>query len=539
MTPSHSTTQSLSEIGHLFLSDLRQKQGGPRPVRTPPPSSTNVNLTHEEFERACQVEDATAAVDRPRSSVTALLSGHLGDREAHWIQSYARQAALTDGRIGLIEIDAAELKIACFDRSPVYDARAVQDTAAETAVEPLDQRRMAQAMEELAWDVDRWLLFVHAPRSDQGRNLLHLVDQWSLLATADHEGVVAAYRTVKGLLTTDRPEVSLVVLDAPDAANAAGVYQKLTGVCQKFLGCPVRSETPLRHVADVRQTIVLHCQGSVEKNEIASGAHWKVISDFLAAMKRPSQRAANERGESQTASTAPAESVATESAAPASASPATPRIRAQAPVIEQPGLIAAGAESLPNLADRSPFETASPNHVAIAPDGPPMAHATPPARPAFPVMTGPRPVEPRASEDCDVLDLPEGESPEMSILAAVLGSAGQFVRCPISPPDCPAAIVAVSRDKRLTLLAVAGRGLSDLRRIAAAFQWMRQNRNLIVMALPQFAIGDAEPALRLLVDQADLSAGLLHPFLDGGGVTVQPYRKLRWGRKTGLLLEAA
>jgi hypothetical protein len=68
---------------------------------------------------------------------------------------------------------------------------------------------------------------------------------------------------------------------------------------------------------------------------------------------------------------------------------------------------------------------------------------------------------------------------------------------------------------------------------------MRQNRNLIVMALPQFCISDAEPALRLLVDQADLSAGVLHPFLDGGGVTVQPYRKLRWGRKTGLLLEAA
>jgi hypothetical protein len=539
MTPSHPSSPSLSEIGHLFLTELRQKQGGARPVRTPPPSSSNINLTHEEFERACQVEDATIAADKPPSSVTALLSSHLADQEAHWIHSYARQAAHSDGRVGLIEIDAAELKVACFDRSPVFDARAVQDTAAETSLEPLDQRRMAQAMEELAWDVDRWLLYVHAPRSPQGRDLLRLVDHWLLLATADHDGVVAAYRTIKGLFGGDRPDLSLVVLDAPDAPHAAGVHQKLSGVCQKFLDCPVRAETPLRHVADVRQTVVLHCRGAVENDQIASSAHWKVISDFLSAMKRPSPRGADEPSATPANMSSVPAAVATESAAPASPSAAPSRIRDQAPVVDQPGLIAAGAEALADVPDGSPLNPDTPADARSAPQSPSFAAAPTPPRPTYPGMTGPRPVEPRGGGDCDVLDLPDGESPEMSILAAVLGSAGQFIRCPISPPDCPASIVAVSREKRLTLLAVAGRGLSDLRRIAAAFQWMRQNRNLIVMALPQFSIGDAEPALRLLVDQSDLSAGLLHPFLDGVGVTVQPYRKLRWGRKTGLLLEAA
>jgi hypothetical protein len=197
-------------------------------------------------------------------------------------------------------------------------------------------------------------------------------------------------------------------------------------------------------------------------------------------------------------------------------------VHARSAPLEQPGLIAQGAEALSvATAEEAAFAPAMASHPRLA--GGQIA----------------RPVDPLAAVDSDVVDLPEGQSPELAILAAVVGTGGQFIKCPVAPPECPGSIVAVSRDKRLTLLAVAGQGLSDLRRIAAAFQWMQQNRDLIVMALPQFAISHATPQLRLLVDQADLSAGVLHPFLAGGGVTVQPYRKLRWGRKTGLLLEAA
>ena len=60
------------------------------------------------------------------------------------------------------------------------------------------------------------------------------------------------------------------------------------------------------------------------------------------------------------------------------------------------------------------------------------------------------------------------------------------------------------------------------------------------MALPQFAIDtDKTPRLRLLVDHTDLSADSLQPVLHSGHVTVQSYRKLRWGGRTGLLLDAA
>ena len=117
---------------------------------------------------------------------------------------------------------------------------------------------------------------------------------------------------------------------------------------------------------------------------------------------------------------------------------------------------------------------------------------------------------------------------------------GAMVECPIRPPSCPTARLAVARDRRLMLLAVAGQGLPGLRGVASAFRWLSENRGLLAMALPQFAI-DAEqpPLLRLMVDCADLHADLLRPMLESPCVKVDTYRRVRWGQKMGLLLEAA
>jgi hypothetical protein len=60
------------------------------------------------------------------------------------------------------------------------------------------------------------------------------------------------------------------------------------------------------------------------------------------------------------------------------------------------------------------------------------------------------------------------------------------------------------------------------------------------MAVPQLAI-DAQqaPRLRLLVDECDAGAEVLRPMLTGNDVTVQSYRRVKWGGKAGLLLAAA
>jgi len=105
---------------------------------------------------------------------------------------------------------------------------------------------------------------------------------------------------------------------------------------------------------------------------------------------------------------------------------------------------------------------------------------------------------------------------------------------------CPDARLAVSRDRGVVLLAVARPGLADLRAVGRAYQWLLENRALIAMAVPQFALDATRtPRLHLLVDHADASADVLRPMLETEHVTLQAYRRLKWGGKSGLLLEAA
>jgi hypothetical protein len=141
----------------------------------------------------------------------------------------------------------------------------------------------------------------------------------------------------------------------------------------------------------------------------------------------------------------------------------------------------------------------------------------------------------------DVIDLGDAQGSEDAVLTAVMHAAGgKLVECPIRAPMCPQARLAVGRDHGMTLLAVARQGLADLRQIGRAYQWLIENRGLIAMAMPQMAIdAHRHPQLRLLVDHADRTADTLQPMLQSSAVTVQSYRRLRWGGRNGLLLDAA
>jgi len=141
-----------------------------------------------------------------------------------------------------------------------------------------------------------------------------------------------------------------------------------------------------------------------------------------------------------------------------------------------------------------------------------------------------------------VLDLPNADATAEQIVSAVLRQDGgsSLLECPVRPPMCADARLAVTRDHGVVLLAVAGRGLNELRSIGQAYRWLIENRSLIGMAVPQMAIDASRtPHLRLLVDRRDANADVLQPMLGGDHVTVQSYRRLKWGQRAGLLLEAA
>ncbi|MGA3068582.1 MAG: hypothetical protein ABSF29_17200 [Tepidisphaeraceae bacterium] len=466
--------QTLSEISHLFLSEIRQRPGAgaPRPTRVPPAAPAkpaaarahaSVDLTPEELAAAYGEDSSEAATTGLEFSV--VLASHLTDPSQR-IRQYAGYLAAQNKRVGLIEIDNTDFSIAAFESGP---RDGVADAASSPIVEELDARRMSETLAEMSFDIDRWLICLTNPRTTEARELLRVSRRWVLLTTADHEGIVAAYRALKGLSELGKPSISAAVLNARDEAEAEAVFNKLDAVAGQFLGCRITAQAPVQPADQVSEQLILHCRAPRDKSQPLTGPQWHVVADFLSRAAAP---AAPKRPES------PLPTMKIEPAAPAR--------RPAAPIpIAQPALNETPAEEVVDLID----------------DG------------------------------------------EDSVLEAIVnrgGAAGEWVQCPLKPPMCPQAVLAVGRDHRLVLVAVAGRGLSQLRPIGLALKWMNENSDLIRMALPQLAIeASLTPSVRLLVDWFDLSAEQLQPLVHSQAVTVQAYRRIKWGQKRGLLLEAA
>ena len=374
------------------------------------------------------------------------------------------------------------------------------DAAAATAAQPecYDARQIAEAIEELGCDVKRWLVLLTTPRVPEAKALLRQVDHWALLTTCDHDGVVAAYRTLKGLAEPSHPpRVSLALLDSPSEPEMVSVYRKLSGVCQQFLGLRLDAESAVRRSFRIAEHLVLLCRPTRDKAQMANPPQWSIVGDFLARARA--------------AAPAPVEATADEGV-----------IEATEPSAETVGETMQELDQ--TIAVEAPTET-----TAV------VGSATPPAasHPATP------PTPPAAYDE--VLELPDQGATAEAVLSAVLKqNNGTFVECPVRAPMCGEVRLAVGRDRGIVLFAVAREGLGELRSIGQALRWVNENRALLGMALPQFAIDASQsPRLRLLVDQSDLSADVLQPVLRSEYVTVQSYRKLRWGGRTGLLLDAA
>jgi hypothetical protein len=519
MSDERTSSRSLSEIGHLFLSSVRERQtnGAPMPRRQPPERLALSVPAPPQMEIAIELDSAESApkkVARQTASdpldaeerlsfppVCAILGAHLNGKQFDRAKEYARHLAGAGERVGLIEVDASEFRLMRFDpiargAEPEMDRPATDE---QLISGPFDARAMTDALEELSWDLDRWVLMLPNLRAPEARALLRDVNHWVLLSTCDHDGVVGCYRTLKGVAETDRPRLSLALVDAPTDREAEKVHRKLASVCGQFLEWPLESETPVRFAPDVAEHAVMCSRPSRDAAQAASGPQWQVLAGFLAKIKSQPE--------------SPEVSALKTEDEPEASEPMTRMTTAQAC---EPSTFGA------NSAEPQP--TPSP------------AFIPPPPQPAMRWAGGDR--DEAISE---VIELPEAQSASASILAAILrNESANLLECPVTPPMCPEAKLAVTRDRRIVLLAAARQGLGELRSIARAYNWLIENYNLICMAMPQLAINPtAQPCLRLLIDHADLSAEILQPMLQSSTVTVQAYRRLRWGEKTGLLLEAA
>ncbi len=491
---------SLSEISHLFLSAVRDRTtgGSSRPVRTPPTRqpAVSIDLTPEEYAEvfgAGEDQEVSSAPAHAASvgKITAIIGGHLNGKQFERAKDYARQLASDGTRVGLIELDTSDFRVMCFDRFGD-----VADDGAAAPVETFDPRQMNEVLDELSWDVQRWLLVLPQARVPEARQILRLATHWTLLSTCDHDGVIACYRTLKGLIdlwpaekSDSKPRLSLALLDAADEEQADRVSAKLVSVCQQFLNWPLEAESHVAAGADVREHLVMSCRPIHDKGQLATAPQWGIVAEFIERSKRSQDQDASVR-----------ERVADVEEAIAKTQAAADAVTAE--------VLQSDVRQVNMSVENAPA----------------------------PVIE-----TQKQSSDDDVIDLPAPESGESGIVEAILKHcSGELVECPIAPPMCPRAKLAVSRDRRIVMLAVSREGLADLHAIGQAYQWLQQNQNLIGMAVPQLSIDPQQPPhLSLLVNQSDSTAQTLQPMLEGANVTVKTYRKLRWGGKTGLLLEAA
>lgn len=561
---------SVNDISHLFLSNVRSLagQGMPRPVRKPPgsqmsaqagpnptlplvsqpPAPVNerysgtdhttggtdeggipsVDLTPDElasvfgpstgetarpaknlaYAEETVARTATSSEATAIAPVTALLASHLGVRQLERARDYARHLAANGDRVGLIDLDASEFRLYCID--PAVEPGVESDSRQAAATGMCEPREIAEALEELNVDVDRWVLLLPHLRTPEAKALIRSCDRWTLLTTCDHDGVVSAYRTFKGVADAASRSIALGVttLDAAGDAEAIRVQKKLAGVCRQFLSRQIAPESPVRYAAGVAEHPLMNCRVTRDKAQLASAPHWTVVSEMLARPRRGAT-----------------------TAAPAVTEPA---VATRAPVAIAEPVAAQVAES---ISVEPPIRRVEPNEPTVAATPAPPKNSEAP----MPRMTLTSDVPQNAMPDDEVIELNGDGSDASGVLSAVLHRRDLgLVECPLGVPGCPAGRLAVSRDRGLTLVAAASRGLTELRSIGKAFQWMLENRSLIAMAMPQFAIDAGKtPSILLLVDQADISGDLLRPMMQADHVSVRAYRTLRWGGRTGLLLEAA
>jgi hypothetical protein len=515
----------LSEISHLFLSSIRDKSsaGQTRPQRIPPNGSSrgpsyhthhSVDLTPEEF---AGVSEHPAPETPPRRvPFSAVLAPHLNGQQVERVRQYAAHLASSGVRVGLILVDASEFRLLCFEHNPELVSHPGEPDP--RSIQRLDPRRMSEALTELHADVDRWLLCVPSPRGPEARSILKMLRHWTLLSTGDPDGVVSGYRTLKGLSEIARPRLTLAVLDAASTLHAEKVARKLNLVCLQFLGWELTGEPPVRAAESVAEHSVLWCRATNDKAQLAAAPQWQVLHDFIDAVQAGAGATSDfnesvDRDE-QTLSESLLGSDHDEQ------------------LLETPGQQATDRSSIhPAKLSFSPRPGSEDSPSSDAADA--ERHSEAPA-----MSAGVRLSDSHNSDE--VIDLPGSAESTEQLVAAVLGASNRWIGSPVKPPMLPSASVAVSRDRRLVLLAAAERGLRDLRAIAMSYRWLNENQHLVAMALPQFSIdSSAGVQLHLLVDHADINADVLQPLLQSGAVAVQSYRRLRWSGRSGLLLEAA
>ncbi|MGA2232012.1 MAG: hypothetical protein ABSH22_14035, partial [Tepidisphaeraceae bacterium] len=467
---------SLSEISHLFLTELRQRQtnGAARPTRKPP------SVSHAESPAVSAVEPpAVSAVEPPAVSnaeppvvnnvdqpatdlseppivennimaptgrtISLVVAHHLGASASTRVLEFAQHSAAA-GPVALIELADEGLRITTLDASNPDEESAVQPSD-----EPVSYKTISHALEEMSWDIQHWLVFLPNPRSNAAPELLAQIDQWTLLVTAADDTIVGGYRALKGLLTDSaRPSISVAVAGAEDDAQADLIHRKLDRATRQFLDVSLLNQGRVTSAPDAQTHVALCCRCT----DGVTQEHWNAVTAWTI-----SSSAAPDAQPGDSTATVSVDSVEP----PAATAVESPAMSA----VESP---AASTIEPPVVSNVEPIVTES------IPEPIPMK------------LIQPTPSKSSASFD-EILDL-SGSADSADILSAILKHHTDWIAAPVAPPAHESAKIAVEREGRLILVAVAD-GLYELPAISRAYTWLTENRPLLRMAFPQLSIDAA------------------------------------------------
>ena len=140
---------------------------------------------------------------------------------------------------GECDVDAITMAGPC-GLDVVPSASGVRELA---RLEPIQWRRLARALADLAEDRDFVVIDTASGVSDAVLDLIGLADYALVVASDEPAALVDAYATIKLVTEADRTKpIGVVVNEVRDADAAERVYAQLSRATRRFLGRPLRDD---------------------------------------------------------------------------------------------------------------------------------------------------------------------------------------------------------------------------------------------------------------------------------------------------------
>lgn len=228
------TFDPFDELAAMFLTTAPQKtaieaEGSEATSRAP--RSAPDAAGESEPGQAAMNRRAEAAPPAAMRGVKLVIAGNLPVRGGLWLTPYADALARDHGSTALLRLDGDEPNLQLF-RAPVELGSMAIEQSLEDAIGVLGAK------------IDLWIVRPYLGCAP-GELIQSGAERITILSSADEGAVVAAYQLIKELSQAAEqsksrlPALNLAVIGT-DAANAAGVVERLNRTTLSFLGAEIK-----------------------------------------------------------------------------------------------------------------------------------------------------------------------------------------------------------------------------------------------------------------------------------------------------------